>query len=221
MRTGSARSQAVRWIGAVSGYLIVALGSFAAAASLGVSAANDTSLCKKVAEAIEKNVGSGGRLRSEAEPFSTIGWEPVQLAGAGPKTRHCSILEKALIDLNNDGQRDLVVRTTFCMKGAPSDSFYLFPADSAVLNEATWQDLSPLLATPHKFERTGGSYPLAALPMDKLAPALTTTFAIRPFVQDGTVYVTLTDARQEWMVVAKYVGGERFEDRCYLRASSR
>jgi hypothetical protein len=60
-----------------------------------------------------------------------------------------------MFDLDNDGQPDLVVKTTFCMRRSRSDSLYMFPADSAVLEQANWQDLSPLLATPDKFERTG------------------------------------------------------------------
>jgi hypothetical protein len=120
------------------------------------------------------------------------------------------------VDLNNDGQQDLVVKTTFCMKGAPSDSLYVFPADNSVLDQVSWQDMSPLLATNDKFERTGGTYPLTSLPMENSVPALTTLFAIHPFILDGVAYVSLTDARREWIVVATYLRGERFEDLCYL-----
>ena len=126
------------------------------------------------------------------------------------------------MDLDNNGQEDLVVKATFCMKGVPSDSLYMFPADSTVLEEASWQDLSPLLATSHKFERTGGTYPLTALRIDKApaSPALTTSFSLQPFVLDGAAYVGLTDTRQEWIVIAKYRGSERFEDLCYLHTGA-
>jgi hypothetical protein len=127
--------------------------------------------------------------------------------------------------LDNDGQPDLVVKTTFCMKGSPSDSFYMFSADSAVLEEANWQDLSPLLATPDKFERTGGSYPLNAIPMSseqsKEAPVLDTVFTVKPFIMDEKTYVALTDGRGQWTVIARYLRGERFDDRCYLRMAGR
>ena len=123
------------------------------------------------------------------------------------------------MDLDNDGQQDLVVKTTFCMKGAPSDSLYVFPSDNSVLDQANWQDMSPLLATNDKFERTGGTYPLTSLPMKDGSPALTTLFKIHPFILDGMTYVSVTDARREWIVVAEYLRGGRFEDLCYLRAS--
>jgi hypothetical protein len=124
------------------------------------------------------------------------------------------------MDLDNDGQEDLVVKATFCLKGPPSDSLYMFPADSTVLEQASWQDLSPLLATRNKFERTGGTYPLTALRIDKAPapPILTTSFSLQPFLLDGRSYIGMTDTRRKWMVIAKYLGGERFEDLCYLHA---
>ena len=178
----------------------------------------DGKLCARVLEAFREDADDRGRLRYHHEIFRQITWKPVELKGQGPKTRHCSSFDKALVDLDNDGQQDLVVKTTFCMKGAPSDSLYVFPADNSVLDQASWQDMSPLLATNDKFEHTGGTYPLTSLPMENGSPALTTLVAIHPFMLDGASYVSLTDARREWIVVAKYLRGERFEDLCYLRA---
>jgi hypothetical protein len=184
----------------------------------------DNKFCARMLEAFREDVDDRGRLRYQHEIFRQITWKPVELKGQGPKTRHCSSLDKAMFDLNNDGQQDLVVKTTFCMKGSPSDSFYMFPADSAVLEQANWQDLSPLLATPDKFERTGGAYPLTQLSVEESdvnRTPLTGVFTIQPFMLDGSAYVTLTDGRAEWTVIAKYLRGERFEDQCYLRMAGR
>ena len=185
----------------------------------------DNKLCARMLEAFREDVDDRGRLRYQHEIFRQITWKPVGLKGPGPKTRHCSSLDKAMFDLDNDGQQDLVVKTTFCMKGAPSDSFYMFPADSAVLEQANWQDLSPLLATSDKFERTGGRYTLSALPMSSVSskepPSLSAMFTLQPFIMDEKAYVTLTDGRGEWMVIAKYLRGDRFEDECYLQIAGR
>ena len=184
-------------------------------------ASKDSKLCARMLEAFREDVDDRGRLRYQHEIFLQIAWKPVELKGQGPKTRHCSSLDKAIVDLDNDGQLDLVVKATFCMKGAPSDSVYVFPADDPVLDQASWQDMAPLLATHDKFERTGGTYPLTSLLMENGSPALTTLFAIHPFMLDGMTYVSLTDARREWGVVAKYLGGERFEDLCYLKSAGK
>lgn len=195
--------------------LLLMLPAMTAAASVELAAFADKELCEKITR------WSGARFAFESSLSQTVQWEAIDLKGDGPTARRCSSLDKTIIDLDNDGRKDLVVKTTFCMKGDPSDSLYVFPAESSVLEEASWQDLSPLLATQDKFERTGGNYPLTALQFDKgqASPALTTTFSVHPLILDGTTYVGLTDGMQEWMVIAKYRGNERFEDVCYLHAA--
>lgn len=207
----------------LGGLFLVIFSAIEATASVELMASKDKLYCERVLELFQKNMGRGSRLSLNMEPFSEITWEPVSLAGIGPKARHCASLDKALIDLDHDGTKDLVVKTTFCMKGSPSDSLYVFPFDSKVLEQLSWQDMSPLLATSDKFERTGGTYPLTALPIagsEKTAPALSTMFTLQPFVVDEKILVALRDNRGEWIVVAKYLRGERFEDECYLRVSS-
>jgi hypothetical protein len=187
-----------------------------AAASVELMAFADKPFCETVARL------TGDHFVFESGLSRTVEWVPVELKGEGPTARRCSSLDKTIIDLDNDGRADLLVKTTFCMKGNPSDSFYVFPADSNVLEEANWQDLSPLLATHDKFERTGGTYPLTSLRIDigQAPPALTTTFSLQPFLLDGRAYIGLTDARREWVVIARYRGGERFEDLCYLHSAN-
>lgn len=200
----------------MGGLLLVMFPALTAAASVDLAAYSNKPLCEKVA----KLFGEG--LNAVPDLSKTVEWTAVALKGEGPKTRRCSSLDKINMDLNNDGRDDLVVKTTFCMKGAPSESFYVFPANSPVLNQLAWQDMSPLLATHDKFERTGGTYPLTSLSMDKASssPTLSAVFTIQPFRLDGVAYIGLTDARREWMVIAKYRGGERFEDLCYLHAGT-
>jgi hypothetical protein len=192
----------------------ITLPALVSAASTEVAAGTDLSFCQKVTKFF------GDRLAPDTELIKTVDWKPVELKGLGPKTRRCSSLDKAIIDLDNSGTKDLVVKTTFCMKGAPSDSLYVFPADSPVLEHLSWQDMGPLLATSDKFERTGGTYPLVSLPIEQspIPPALATMFTAQPFVLDSVAYVALTDAKREWLVIAKYRGGQQFEDQCYLHA---
>jgi hypothetical protein len=199
------------WLG-LSGLLSVP--ALVSAASVDVAAWKDLPFCRKVATFM------GERFTPVAELSKTVDWKPVELKGQEPKMRRCSSLDKAFLDLDNDGANDLVVKTTFCMKGAPSDSLYVFPADSNVLEQLSWQDLAPLLATRDKFERTGGRYPLSGLPMSSESaqgnPALSMVFTVQPFILEHRSYVAMTDSRGTWTVIAKYLRGERFEDQCYL-----
>ena len=89
-------------------------------------AGRDSNLCAKVLEAFREDVDDRWRLRYQHEIFRQITWKPVELNGQGPKATHCSSLNQAMFDLDNDGRPDLVVKSTFCMKGSPSDSFINF-----------------------------------------------------------------------------------------------
>jgi hypothetical protein len=196
--------------------LLTIVPAMTAAASVEVTAFSEKQFCETVARLM------GDQFVFESGLLRTVEWVPVELKGEGPTVRRCSSLDKTIIDFDNDGRADLLVKTTFCMKRDLSDSLYVFPADSNVLKETNWQDLSPLLTTHDKFERTGGTYPLTSLRGDKggIPPALTTTFSLQTFVLDGTSYVGLTDARREWLVITKYRGGERFEHLCYLHSAN-
>ena len=156
------------------------------------------------------------------ELSKTVHWEADQVKGA--RTTDAALLKASIRAKNGPRQRwtrglgregDLLPER--CSKRL---SLYVFPADSTVLEQANWQDMSPLLTTPNKFERTGGTYPLTALRIDKAPtpPVLRTSFSLQPFLIDDQSYIGLTDTRRAWMVIAKYRGGEQFEDLCYLRA---
>lgn len=195
-------------------WLVLLAPALALAASVDLVASADKPLCEKVVKLF------GERFVPDSELSKTVEWISIAVKGQGPPTSRCSSLDKTIMDVNNDGRDDLVVKTTFCMKGVPSDSFYVFPAASQVLEEVSWQDMSRLVMSQDKFERTGGTYPLNALPMEQTAQssALAGVFSIQPFRIDGVSYIGLTDARREWMVITKYRGGERLEDQCYLRS---
>ena len=55
--------------------------------------------------------------------------------------------------------------------------------------------------------------------MENGSPASTALFAIHPYMLDGVTFVSVTDVRGEWIVEARYLLGERFEDLCYHRDS--
>src|SRR5215475_7662659 len=69
-----------------------------AAGSLELEASKDKMLCERVLALLQKNIGTGGRVDLDKEPFSQIVWEPVSLAGVSPKVRHYANLNKTLIN---------------------------------------------------------------------------------------------------------------------------
>lgn len=199
------------------GLLMLLTTGVAWAADYDLLMGRDERLCRQVGEALVLLSDGSVGFRPDDDQIHPLAWQPVQLGGDAPKTTRCSELQQMLVDLNNDGHRDLVIRARFCMKGKPSDSLYLFPEDSPVLQQATWQDLAPLHATPDKFEQTGGTYPLREGSDGGNSAALRTLFAIESFMLDGRAYVSLTSPPHEYVVIASYQGGDSFRDLCYLR----
>ena len=65
-------------------------------------AARDSKLCARVLEAFREDVDDRWRLRYQHEIFRQITWKPVDLKGQGPKTRHCSSLDKAIFDRSEE-----------------------------------------------------------------------------------------------------------------------
>lgn len=202
------------------GWLVLLTGGLAWAAGYDVLVNREARLCPQVEAALLPLADGSVGFRLDDERIHPVAWQPIQLEGDAPKTLRCSELQQALVDLNNDGRRDLVIRARFCMKGRPSDSLYVFPDDSTVLQQATWQDLAPLHATPDKFERTGGIYPLPEGSGRGDSASLQTLFTIEPFTMDGRTYVRLTSPPYHDVVIASYEGGDSFKDLCYLRRRS-
>src|SRR5215211_7824107 len=80
-----------------------------------IEAAAGTHLCANLAKFFHNGL-------PDAALRETVEWKPVDVKGQGPSRSRCASLDKAMMDLDNDGRPDLVVKTSFCLKGAPSDS---------------------------------------------------------------------------------------------------
>ncbi len=181
-------------------------------------------LCRGMLKLFNQDMKEQGFIRyDQHEAFRQVSWEPVELAGPKPMVKYCSLLQKTIVDLNNDGKRELVVKTSFCLRSQTSDSLYIFPADSNVLEKASWGDMKLLFDTPNKFHRTGDVYSLTELNLasnERGHEAIGGVFIIQPFLWGNVAYISMTDLHQEWIVIAKYLQGEELQDICYFRGKS-
>ncbi|GKS57867.1 hypothetical protein YTPLAS18_13940 [Nitrospira sp.] len=177
----------------------------------------DHHLCARLAGALDTAQLIRGRLHFSAGEVASVDWSPVKLKGDGPKETVCSTFEQARVDLRRNGTTDLVIRSSFCMKRRPSDSLYVFPAESDVLARATWQELGPLHETQIKVEHTGGSYSLNQLQDSEQTVELREVFSLNVVQVEEQALIALTAPPFEWIVVARLRGAGPLEDVCYLR----
>lgn len=201
------------WLAAWS---VVFLG-LALAGSWSLPFADDQALCSAIAQALDESALAEGRVRFDGPNVHSVEWQPVTVAGDGPKTVRCAAFEQAVAAIGPEGAAAKVIRSRFCMKGAPSDSLYLFPVDSDVLSRVTWQDLSPLHEAPNAFERTGGTYRLFHLPLEEGRVELQTLFAMDVLNVSGRDLVAISAPPFTWVVVGVPARQGALREQCYLR----
>jgi hypothetical protein len=143
-------------------------------------------------------------------------WEPVD-TGELLLDKYCSQTLKQAFDINNDGTDELVIRRRHCFQSQLTDRLYIFPLDSNAVE---------LLKDPnaHVLDTTGDrlefqTYELKKMPGTKAGaqfPGVSRP-TLEPFIFGQTFYVSMTDLRQEFIVIAKYLHGEELDDVCYFR----
>ena len=143
-------------------------------------------------------------------------WEPVD-TGRSQSDSYCSHELKQTFDINIDGTDELVIRTRSCYQSQLTDSLYIFPLGSNIVELLK-------ASTPHVSGTTGDkiafqTYELKKMPGVKSvaqAPGIYTIVTLEPFKFKGIFYVSMTDLRQEFIVIAKYLHGEELDDVCYF-----
>jgi len=144
-------------------------------------------------------------------------WEPVD-TGEVPLYEYCRQILKQTFDINNDGTDELVIRTRHCFQSQLADRLYIFPRDSNA-DELYKAPKSQVLSTT-KDRVAFQTYDLKKMPGVKSVaqlPGLHTILTLEPFKFRQTFYVSMTDLRQEFIVIAKYLRGEELDDVCYFR----
>jgi hypothetical protein len=144
-------------------------------------------------------------------------WEPID-PGRSPSDSYCRQELKQIFDINNDGTDELVIRTRHCFQSQLADDLYIFPLHGNAI-ELLKDPKSQVLSTTED-RLNAMTYDLTKMPGIKSvaqAPGLHTIITLEPFKFKGTFYVSMTDLRQEFIVIAKYLHGEQRDDVCYFR----
>jgi hypothetical protein len=204
----------------------------------------DDSACKPLLTIMNRYRPESDRVPSQAQggDLALVSWEPIDLHD---RISTDQILETALLDIDNDGNKELVVKLTGFMHSQLTDSLHIFPPDSDVLSKIRPGPggLGPLYVTSDKIDFSERGYVLKDLPSPireklmadlkkqlaeplkkgllkeaNLAPAMTggPGSVLQPFVWENTVYINMTNHHQEWVVLSKYKLGGTLVDICYF-----
>lgn len=182
----------------------------------------DKELCTGMLNLFNEDVRKYKFINSEKHK-EFVRWEPLNAAGSSP----CGQYWQSKFDINNDGADEIVIRVRSCLGGAMTDLLYIFPLTSDVLERLKEPDSQVLASAPDKVELLGDGghwYALRELPVTKKdapRPGIGGVLLLEPFVKGKTAYISMTDAHEEWIVIAKYLRGEALEDVCYLHGKSR
>ena len=177
-------------------------------------------LCQTVLNFFNEDMKRYKEIRYDDDIFKAVEWKSFKLE---EETHGCEFLSSAMFDLDNNGTEDLVLKWRACLRGELSDSLFVFSSSSDILKRIG-SERGQLFETPNKFSRTGHAYPLEGLTSEQtegVPQGIGGIFIIHPFLWKNTAYVSMTDFHQEWIVIAKYLRGEQFQDVCYLHGRSR
>lgn len=209
----------------------------------------DDTVCKPLMGIVIKHITVEGRIDSETQgtDLGLVSWEPIEIPYNGSTDQ---VLGKALVDINNDGKKELVVRDSGFMHSVITDRLFIFPPSSDVLSKlrSGAGGLGPLYSTPNKLDFVERGYALKDLPIPirkqllkalkenlseplnkgiikegNLVPASTggPGSVLEPFAWKNTAYIMVTNRGQEWIVISKYISRSTLEDICYFYGPNR
>ncbi|MEW6246286.1 MAG: hypothetical protein AB1555_06190 [Nitrospirota bacterium] len=178
----------------------------------------DKELCQTVLTLFNADMKRYKEIRYDDDIFRAISWKSVDL---GEQTYGCYFLSHAMFDINNDGREDLVIKQRSCLRDILVDKLFVFPQDSDVLSRihAGPGGGEALDQTKNRFFEINAGHSLEGLSFAEsqgLPQGIGGT-VLHPFLWKNKAYVSMTDFDPEWIVIARYLEQQKFQDVCYFR----
>ncbi len=171
------------------------------------------SMCKAILKIYNEDMASSGRINyGKHEMFTRIHWQEIEMPERG-STHGCERYSKATFDMDNDGGADLVIKRSACFRSNPSDSLFVYPAESNVLSIEKGRRV-PLADTQKQFDTR--AYTLSRVSGQSQKPIIGGIFVLEPFIWEKAAYLSITDMHQEWIAIATYGGNGAWKDVCYF-----
>lgn len=166
-------------------------------------------------------------IREKHAEFSIIDWTEVQPLAPDLQRKKGEITQ-ASVDIDNDGQLDVVVRIQWQLRGVPTDMLAIFEGTKNPLDENREFSTDMLDQAESVLDFTERGYSLkkarGKAKRDHGGGRTIGAFELVPFRLTGTTYISITNPyRSEdkdwnrWRVIAKYTGSPNLEEVCYLK----
>lgn len=170
----------------------------------------DAKLCNSMLALYNGDMKAHGKIMYEQhEMFTKIKWQ----VDSELELTH------AFFDINNDGENELVIRFDAMLRGIDIDNLLIYPAESNVLSKMKpgAGGLRGLFDTQNQLFSSGNQmYYLKDLPKMSEVDWVGGTFVLKPFIREGTSYISMTDQTPRWVVIAQYKQAEELQDICYF-----
>ena len=175
----------------------------------------DGKLCNAMLALYNGDMEAYKRIRYDQHKMFTNMLKPVDPDEAGHQVNGCLHYWRGIFDINNDGKNELIIKQSACLSGILTDSLYIYPSNSDVLNfNPKSGKLNPLKDTDNKLGEHEVYY-LKDLP--KTSDVwVGGHFVLNPFILEGMSYISMTDQTPRWIIIAKYKQAEEMQDICYF-----
>lgn len=167
-------------------------------------------------------------IRDGHAEFSVIDWTEVQQLVPALKDMKGGKITQASVDMDNDGQLDLVVRIKWRLRGLPTDMLAIFEGKKNLLGENREFSTDMLDQAESVLDFTARGYSLKKAQekaeSDHGGGRTIGAFELVPLRLNGTTYISITNPYlsedkdwNSWRVIAKYAGSSNLEEVCYLK----
>lgn len=166
-------------------------------------------------------------IREEHSEFSIIDWTEVQQLAPDLQKKKGEITQTS-VDIDNDGQLDMVVRIQWHLRGLPTDMLVIFEGKGKPFGEIRDFSLNLLDQAESVLDFTEHGYSLRKAwgkgETDHGSSRTIGAFELVPFRLNDTTYISMTNPYlsedkdwNRWRVIAKYTGSSNLDDVCYLK----
>jgi len=218
----------MKFVLATLAFSIVSLAQVTFADRYKLAMSQDDVVCKPMVQFFDDHLKiSGKTLYAKNSEFSPVEWKPVENLGPDLGDLKGEIMQSQ-VDIDNDGQIDLVVKIKGRLRGVDTDQLAIFTGKRRAETQLQEFTQEVLGKANYLLDFSGERYELKKIPKAKEGTfefyhSVAGVFELMPFRFQNTTYISMMnpyfgvgDEDNKWRVITKYIGPSKLDDVCYL-----